>query len=52
MSKDYLFTEKVPLTKDVVGVMKKQPNLKERKTVAQKITAEIKKYVDTFINGL
>ena len=50
--KDYLFTEKEPLTKDVVGVMKKQPNLKERKTVAQKITAEIKKYVDTFINGL
>ena len=50
--KDYLFTEKEPLTKDVVGVMKNQPNLKERKTVAQKITAEIKKYVDTFINGL
>lgn len=50
--KDYLFTEKEPLTKDVIDLMKQRPNLKERKNAAERITAKIKKYVETFINGL
>lgn len=50
--KDYLFTEKEPLTKDVIDLMKQRPSLKERKNAAERITAKIKKYVETFINGL
>lgn len=50
--KDYLFTEKEPLTKDVIDLMKQRPNLKERKNAAERITTKIKKYVETFINGL
>ena len=50
--KDYLFTEKDPLTKDVIDLMKQRPNLKERKTIADRIVIKIKKYVETFVNGL
>lgn len=50
--KDYLFTEKEPLTKDVIDLMKQRPSLKERKNAAERITSKIKKYVETFINGL
>lgn len=50
--KDYLFTEKDPLTKDVIDLMKQRPNLKERKTIADRIVTKIKKYVETFVNGL
>ena len=50
--KDYLFTEKDPLTKEVIDLMKQRPNLKERKNVAERIVTKIKKYVETFIDGL
>ena len=52
MIKDYLFTEKEPLTKDVIGLMNQHPALKERKTVAERIILKIKSYVETFIDGL
>ena len=50
--KEYQFTKKEPLTKEIIEMINKKPSLKERKSVAERITDKIKKYVDTFINGL
>jgi len=49
---NYLFTEKKPLRDEVIGMMKKRPSLKERKTVAERVTDKILGFVETFINGI
>ncbi len=49
---NYLFTEKVPLRDDIIGVMNNRPALKERKTTAERITAKLLGFVETFINGI
>lgn len=48
----YLFTEKKPMRDDVIGLMKKRPALKERATVAERVTDKILGFVETFINGI
>lgn len=50
--KEYVFTEKEPMTKDIIDLLNNRPTLKERKSVAERITIKIKKYIETFINGL
>lgn len=47
---NYLFTEKAPLRDEVIGMMNKRPSLKERKTVAERVTEKILNFVKTFIN--
>jgi type I restriction enzyme R subunit len=37
----YLFTEKKPLRDEIIGMMNKRPRLKERKTVAERVTDRI-----------
>jgi len=49
---NYLFTEKKPLRDDIIGMMKTRPSLKERKTVAERVTDKIIGFVETFINGI
>lgn len=49
---NYLFTEKEPLRDEVIGMMNKRPSLKERKTVAERVTEKILGFVETFINGI
>ena len=49
---DYLFTEKPPLTDDVLGVLSYRPGLKEKKIVAKRITEKILDFVDTFVSGM
>ena len=49
---DYLFTEKTPMRDDVIGIMKKRPGLKERRTLAERIIGKIKDFVLTFIDGV
>lgn len=49
---DYLFTEKTPLRDDIIGAMNKRPSLKERASTAERITAKILDFVETFINGI
>lgn len=49
---DYLFTEKVPLRDDVIGLLNKRPSLKERAPISERITAKIVDFVETFINGM
>ncbi len=49
---NYLFTEKKPLRDDIIDMMNKRPALKERKTVAERVTDKIIGFVETFINGI
>lgn len=49
---DYLFTEKTPMRDDVVGIMKKRPGLKERRSLSERIVSKIKAFVETFIDGV
>jgi len=48
----YMFTEKKPLRDEVIGMMNTRPSLKERKTVAERVTDKILGFVETFINGI
>ena len=49
---NYLYTQKEPLRDDIVNTMNARPGLKERRTIAERILTKIKKYIDTFINGM
>ncbi|KAA1245841.1 type I restriction endonuclease subunit R [Aquimarina sp. RZ0] len=49
---NYLFTEKAPLRDDVIGLLNERPSLKERASIAERITTKITDFVDTFINGM
>ena len=49
---NFLFTEKKPLRDDIIGMMNKRPTLKERGTIAERITDRIFEFVETFINGI
>jgi len=49
---NYLFTEKKPLRDEIIGIMNKRPSLKERKTVAERVTDKILGFVEVFINGI
>ena len=41
-----------PLRDDVINMMNKRPKLKERATVAERITNKITEFVETFISGI
>ena len=49
---NYLFTEKVPLRDEIIEIMNQRPSLKERKTVAERVTDKILGFVETFISGI
>jgi type I restriction enzyme R subunit len=40
------------LRDDIIAMMNKRPNLKERKTVAERVTEKVLGFVETFINGM
>ena len=48
---NYLFTEKVPLRDDIIGIMNQKPSLLERKSVAERVVGKLKVFVSTFIDG-
>jgi type I restriction enzyme R subunit len=49
---DYLFTEQLPMRDDIIGAMKERPSLKDRGRTAERITARILEFVETFISGM
>lgn len=49
---DYLFTEQKPLRDDIIDAMKERPSLRERGSTAERITARILDFVETFISGM
>lgn len=48
----FLFTEKPPMRDDVINIMTKRPALRERGSIAERIVAKIKEFVETFIDGV
>lgn len=49
---NYLFTEKTPLRDDIIDTMNQSPSLKERRSVAERVLEKVKKYIETFIEGM
>lgn len=49
---NYLFTEKKPLRDEIIGILNEKPSLKERKTIAVRVTEKIVGFVETFISGI
>lgn len=49
---NYLFTEKKPMRDEVIGLLNQRPSLKERGSIAERITKKIQSFVETFINGI
>lgn len=49
---NYLFTEKEPLRDDIIETMNFRPGLKERKLLAERILDKMKRYIETFIEGM
>lgn len=48
----YLFTERKPLRDDVVAMLNERPPLKQRATIAERITGKILDFVETFVSGI
>jgi type I restriction enzyme R subunit len=49
---NYMFTDKKPLRDEVIEMMEKRPSLKERKTIAERVTGRVLGFVETFVNGI
>lgn len=50
---DYLFSEREPLRDEILDLIDgDKPTVLQRKTIGERILAKIKKFVDTFINGM
>ncbi|WP_236974736.1 type I restriction endonuclease subunit R [Membranihabitans maritimus] len=49
---NYLFTKKEPLREELIEVMNTRPKLKERKKASNRVLDRIKKFVETFIEGM
>lgn len=49
---NYLFTEKVPMRDDVIGMINVRPSLKERASTSERIIAKIYDFVETYISGI
>jgi type I restriction enzyme, R subunit len=48
----YLFTQRLPLNDDIVGLMAVQPKLRERRTLGDRIREKIMEFVETYIHGI
>jgi len=49
---DYLFTEKVPMSKTIIGIMQQRPSLQQRRSVSERIITKIKDFIETFMDGV
>ena len=49
---NYLFTQRLPLRDEVIGILETKPKLLERKTIAERIISRIVDFVETFVNGI
>jgi type I restriction enzyme, R subunit len=49
---NYLFTEKLPMRDEIIGIMEVRPSLRERGGVSQRIIAKIKEFVEIFVDGV
>ena len=52
MVSDYIYSDKLPLQDTVVSSLKEKPKILERKTIVDRITNELYKFVKTFDEGI
>lgn len=49
---DYLFTERQPMSEDIVNALKTKPKILERKTIVERVNAKLMAFIETFIEGV
>ena len=49
---EYLFTERIPLTQKIIGIMNVKPRLTERMPSAKRVTEKIREFVNIFFDGV
>jgi len=49
---DYLFTNRKPRREQIIGLLKAQPRILERKTIVERIMDRMTAYVETFVENL
>ena len=49
---EYLFTGRIPLTQEIIDIMKVNPRLTERKPNAKRVAEKIQEFVDIFFDGV
>ncbi len=48
----YLFSDKTPLRDDIIGMMQERPSLRERGSVAERVTRKVLEFVEVFVGGV
>lgn len=49
---DYLFTERLPLNDEIVGILLEKPKLLARKTIVERIKEKVLDFVETFFDDI
>ena len=49
---NYLFTEKEPLSDEIISIMETRPKLKERSSATKRILQKFKDFIETYIDGI
>lgn len=49
---DYLFTNRKPRREQIIGLLKEQPRILERKTIVERIMDRLTAYMETFVENL
>ncbi|MGL5920021.1 MAG: type I restriction endonuclease subunit R, EcoR124 family, partial [Bacteroidales bacterium] len=50
--KEFLYTEKEPLTDEVVGALNFKPTLLQRRKIAERVSDKLKSFVQLFVQGV
>jgi type I restriction enzyme R subunit len=48
----YIFTEKKPLREEIVSTLKVKPTILQRKTVVERVSEKLMKFIEVFIEGI
>lgn len=50
--KEYYFTERMPIDRDIVSTLKTVPCIHERKSIVQRVSNKFRNYIQTFDEGI
>ena len=48
----YLYSGRMPIRDDLLGLLNQRPRLSERKTVAERVLQKMREFIDRFIEGM
>ncbi len=49
---EYLYTERIPLTPEIIDIMNSTPNLTERMPAAKKVIQKVKEFIEIYLDGV